>query len=130
MPKTARPNTTPRRAASRSKQPETSFPATPITLLWKKYQNALTKKRRLNALERRNDRIEPICQKAYDDLADIFDAILKARPTCIIDRSIVAEIIIRRERDLGGPCTAEELRKFCREIQIAAGFVSPLEARL
>jgi hypothetical protein len=40
------------------------------------------------------------------------------------------EIIVRRERDLGNACTDDEILKFCRSIQIAAGFVSPSEARL
>src|SRR4051812_19733772 len=109
----------------------------PIERLWEKYQTAAAEKLRVYALSERAealgdgdeyDRPEDACDEAYDRLADIADAILEARSTCKIDRSIQAEIIIRRERDFGGPCTGEEIEKFCRDIQTASGFVSPSEA--
>ena len=110
----------------------------PIERLWKKYQAAAAERQRIYALcNEANtggdadeiDRAEAACDGAYDVLADIADDILEARPTCEADRAIQAEVILRRERDLGGPCTVEEIEKFCRDVQSAAGFVSPSEVR-
>jgi hypothetical protein len=66
------------------------------------------------------DRAEAACDLAYDDLADIAEAILKSRPTSLVDVAIQAQIIAQRQADLGGPCTESEIANFCREVQIVA----------
>jgi hypothetical protein len=62
--------------------------------------------------------------EAYDRLADIWNEIDQARPVALTDFTIRAELVVSREKDLGGPYVEEEIERFCREIEIAAAFVS------
>jgi hypothetical protein len=101
----------------------------PIARLWKKYVAAAAAKHRVYARWNRVeasgdaneiDRAEAACDLAYDDLADIAEAILQSRPIGLVDVAIQAQIITRRQADLGGPCTENEIANFCREVQIVA----------
>jgi hypothetical protein len=104
----------------------------PIARLWKSYLAAAEVKQRVYARYDNadaggdNDAIadaHAACDLAYDDLADISEAILQARPASLIDLAIQADVIARREADLGGPCDQEEIANFCRDVQIVAASV-------
>ena len=46
------------------------------------------------------------------------------RPVLLSDLAIQAELVVKREEDLGGPCSENEIKRFCREAGIAAGFAA------
>ena len=61
------------------------------------------------------DRAGAACDFAYDNLTGISEAILRSRPTGLVDVAIQAQIIARRDADLGRPCTDEEISDFSRK---------------
>jgi hypothetical protein len=106
---------------------------TQIELLWDRYVACRADKRAVyaayeaaetNGTDDDVDRAEALYDEAYNRLADIWDEIHQVRPVLLSDLAIQAELVVKREEDLGGPCSENEIKRFCREVRIAAGFAA------
>ncbi|QHP69556.1 hypothetical protein EI171_21055 [Bradyrhizobium sp. LCT2] len=108
-------------------QPPQSLTA--IQELWEKYQSEAALKQRIYSLFNRVavvgtqdeiDQAEAACDRAHDVLSDLSEAILEAETTDPkADLPIKAQVVARREADLGAPCDEGEIASFCRDVQIA-----------
>lgn len=106
---------------------------TPIEALWKLYKVACSEKRRIYALfdeaeasgdDDKIDQAHAASDAAFDALEDIADEILRARPkVAAIDLPIKAQVLVGR--DHGNGYRADDVQRFCRDVQIAAGDLAP-----
>jgi hypothetical protein len=132
MPKTAQSNIICRHPTS---SPAIGAAASPtqIELSWARYGACRAEKHAVyaafeatdaNGTDDDIDRAHAASDEAYNRLADIWDEIYQSRPVSWLDLAIKGELVIQREKDLGGPCSEEEIKRFCREVQIAAEFAA------
>ena len=125
MPKTARLNITSRRAAPPTGKP--SREKSPIELLWRRHEAAVSEKVRAYGLQDDNDvdaddaAMEAASDAAYNAVEDIDDEIIAAEMTSVTDVAIKARVLKRHgDVESVGYYRAEDILKFFDELQVFA----------